>query len=137
MLTQVPILSIESGGCPRGGDPTQPAQWAVTLTWPDIDCIPRFPSEVAETPTVSVRIEQGRWLAECWWCGGLQRAARTDHRFLCDQCYNAPAEGKWLRTVWPEEATEIERLLIERPVPNRNWRPGESVDDLRRENAAQ
>ena len=79
-------------------------------------------------------VRTGRWLVLCPWCGtGCQYASVTDHRFFCDACGNN-GEG-WARVDWPEEWVEIEQVLGRRPNrKNRNWLPGETVDDLRAEN---
>ncbi len=95
-----------------------------------------------------VYLNHGRWVAECPKCrqgehwdsnmghwdvliggrfqyyGGL-----SAHHFRCSNCYLQ------CRAVWPEQREAIWDITKQRPVPQtRNWLPGETVDDLRREN---
>jgi hypothetical protein len=82
-----------------------------------------------------VRVNHGRWVVDCPVCLSAQLASSTEQRFLCAECGNiSNAGGKWLPLVWPPDAVAIEAALAIRPTENRNWLPGESVSDLRREN---
>ena len=36
--------------------------------------------------------------------------------------------------LFPVNRTEIEEILEKRPLANRNWHPGESIEDLLKEN---
>jgi hypothetical protein len=83
-----------------------------------------------------VRANHGRWIVDCPFCRGAQLASPTDRRFLCADCGNVNVGGKWLRVIWPADPAAIEAALLVRPLENRNWWPGESPSDLRRENRA-
>lgn len=113
------------------------ASWAAVLHWkqPGPPPIPVRGKDASRT--AAVRVERGMWIVDCV-CGGAQLACRTDHRVFCCDCGNAPDGGKWVRVNWPDRATlvEIEAALLSRPPYNRNWSPGETVDDLLAENVA-
>jgi hypothetical protein len=54
---------------------------------------------------------------------------------MCSNCFNGTVGGLWRRVELPGEMSQIEAALLVRPVPNnRNWRPGETVEDLIAEN---
>lgn len=94
----------------------------------------------APGPVLSAFVNNGRWLVLCPSCYGAE-CAREDERFLCEGCWNADAGRQWLPAVFPPERADVEMVLLQRPAPrNRNWRgpwaPQETVDDLRREQAA-
>jgi hypothetical protein len=81
-------------------------------------------------------VNHGRWIVRCPFCPGAQYASRTDPRFLCVDCGNAPIEGDWIRVEWPVRPDAIEAALALRPqFANMNWLPTESLTDLQRENA--
>ncbi len=83
----------------------------------------------------------GRWVADCpnIECENAEDVAgRT---FFCG-CQGSPVCGhsQPCRTiseiVWPDDIETINHVLSVRPVPsNRNWVPGETLEDLRKENA--
>jgi hypothetical protein len=79
--------------------------------------------------TVEVRANHGRWIVLCPVCGGAELASETVHRFVCIDCGAGPFE-----TVWPADREQIEAVLMDRPEENRNWFPGETVDELVAEN---
>jgi hypothetical protein len=82
---------------------------------------------------VEARVNHGRWIVDCPYCPGAEMA-RADGFFCCD-CRNTDAEGDTLTVQFPAEREEIERLLLVRPVmADRNWRPGESLENLVTEN---
>ena len=85
-----------------------------------------------EVQPQGLEIRQGNWLAICA-CNGAEYGWEEGF-FVCLSCFNAAAGHKLLRTVFPAEREEIENILELRPLPNRNWRPGETLEDLRREN---
>jgi hypothetical protein len=91
--------------------------------------------ELDPTETVAARVNEGRWIADCPFCGGAQFTSPDDRRFLCADCGNMAIGGKWMRVVWPAAPEAIEDELIIRPTENRHWLPHESVADLQRENA--
>ena len=82
--------------------------------------------------TVEARVNHGRWIVDCPDpdCTCAVMVASDDLRFVCPVC----AYGIFTVAL-PAEAEDIGNVLVERPVPaTRNWTPGESVGDLRREN---
>lgn len=53
----------------------------------------------------------------------------------CCSCGNRYTDGLWRSIELPTNLAEIERLLDLRPFPiNQNWLPGESAENLEREN---
>jgi hypothetical protein len=74
-------------------------------------------------------VNAGRWLVRCA-CGDAPMA-HPDWPEV--RCFNCGAIGG--HVIWPAERADIERVLLARPrAVNRNWMPGESVEDLQREN---
>ena len=74
-------------------------------------------------------VSAGRWVADCE-CGagiGCPDPAWGTHG-VCRDCRARYA------LVWPDELAEIEAALEARPLRNQNWKPGESVGALLREN---
>jgi hypothetical protein len=86
-------------------------------------------------------INHGRWIAECPDCNGAQ-VASEELRFWCVSCGNASVLFAWKEVVMPKSKKSIEGVLLDRPTARpdkavtRNWKPGESVKDLKKENAA-
>lgn len=77
-------------------------------------------------------VNQGNWLVRCE-CGGAEYAFE-EGLFFCCSCKNSTHGHKYRRSVFPKERAKIEALLAVRPLLNRNWEPGETVEDLEREN---
>lgn len=95
------------------------------------------PAGDAPGPIVEVRVNHGRWLAACPFCGSQQHAPLEDPRFYCARCNNAAVGNKFVPVRWPPNTGELERTLAFRPDPKfQNWEPGESVADLRRQDLA-
>lgn len=83
-------------------------------------------------------VNHGRWLADCPFCRQTQVASKTDQRLFCcaEGCGNAQVGGAFVKVAWPKDADKIEAELLKRATPDhRNWTPGETVRDLRNENA--
>lgn len=101
------------------------------------------------------RVVWGRWVADCPRDGCTQaehfgQDPGTGHvgglagdAFRCGTegvtcgCGRVPATGCGLvcRVVWPANIEAIEKLLMQRPVPQtRNWSPGEDLTGLLMEN---
>lgn len=82
---------------------------------------------------VKARILYGRWLVDCPVCRGANDVDPCEPVYLCSSC-------GWPEcltpVVFPEERQEIERLLLIRPIHNRNWSPDETVSLLIAENIA-
>lgn len=92
--------------------------------------------------SVPAYINEGRWVAECPvdGCGGAILVSEKTPLFLCPECGSPENGNNWYAVAFPADKAVIERVLLKRPsrVPDRaktrHWRPGESVDDLKREN---
>lgn len=77
----------------------------------------------------------GRWVVDCPYpfCDNAMQVDCWQGRFEClgpDSCgYTCPV-------AWPNDPEAIETLLAMRPArKTRNWLPGESLEDLLKENA--
>lgn len=93
--------------------------------------------DFADIPAVKAEINHGNWLARCPFCPGAELVDPEDSRFWCISCDNAGAGHRWLRVDMPRQRAAIEAELLKRSRDGaRNWRPGESVAALRRENKA-
>ena len=85
-------------------------------------------------------VNHGRWVAECPDCAGAQLVSETERRFWCLNCGNAAVNFAWRHVRMPQKRTAIEAELVIRPAARseraitRNWLPGETVEDLQREN---
>jgi len=96
-----------------------------------------FTTEVADVEPLRARINHGRWIVDCPVpeCGGAELVDPDNPRFWCLSCDNHGMDGRWYPVEFPAERPAIETVLLKRPnAANQNWRPGETVDDLRREN---
>lgn len=93
------------------------------------------PSEVADAP-IPARVNRGRWLVSCDRCSSAELVWMLDTLFMCQNCWNSKHFGAWRRVEIPDDTETIERLLLSRPRENQNWEPGETVEELRAENAA-
>ena len=89
------------------------------------------------------RINHGRWLADCPYCDGAELVHPDERFFVCLSCGNLglgspnklDGDGRILHVEFPPNWHSIERILISRPDEvTRNWNPGETMADLRREN---
>jgi hypothetical protein len=89
--------------------------------------------------TVFAQVNRGRWLVECPHCPSARLTA-PGRLFWCPSCGNRAVAGQGMTVDWPADWETIERLLMVRPVENRNWvvrRSGaESVAELAAENVA-
>ena len=97
-----------------------------------------LPDDDAIEGEVTAHINHGRWIVECGVC---HTAVLMDDQDLVFYCPGCGTDAQWRRVVMPDaaERAEIERLLLLRPgwhdkAPTRNWTPGNSLEDLRREN---
>jgi len=90
-------------------------------------------------PQAEAQVNHGRWIAECsTGCGDAVLLGKNADLYLCSNC-----DVGWQLVVWPEEQAAIESDLLKRPhnirvepePSSRNWTPGETVEDLRAENA--
>ena len=101
--------------------------------------LPAF-SEVANT--IAAYVNHGRWIAECPnRCGNAIVVSQAEPHFICFGCGSPENDGKWYNVMLPSEWRAIEQELLKRPArvafeaSHRNWIPGETVADLRAENA--
>jgi hypothetical protein len=79
------------------------------------------------TPT-NAEINHGRWIVNCE-CNG---AGFTCPKYKVACCFDC---GRvFLNVKFPRDAVKIERLLIGRPMMNRNWQTGETMKTLIAEN---
>lgn len=81
----------------------------------------------------NMRVNWGKWIWDCpeAFCNNAEGLIPGQSEVTCSNC------GRVASLDWPSGLFAIEEQLARRPVPQtRNWYPGESVDDLRRENAA-
>jgi len=81
---------------------------------------------------VYAEVNHGRWIAKCPFCAGAELA--MGDAFFCQSCKMVVNGGRPISLNWPAARASIEHLLGKRPLANRNWLPGESVDMLRAEN---
>ncbi|CAB4166844.1 hypothetical protein UFOVP1383_39 [uncultured Caudovirales phage] len=91
----------------------------------------------AVAPPAFAYVNHGRWVADCPMngCGGALVVAPYMRGFLCGSCINVDAAHRFRPLSWPENGAEIEAALDVRPLETtRNWRPGETVEDLLAEN---
>jgi hypothetical protein len=79
-----------------------------------------------------VSINQGRWIVTCPFpgCSSAQMASHTDRRFWCVDCENKASGSRWVEVIWPDQPTDIEGWLTKRPATAKNWVPGETGDDI-------
>lgn len=89
--------------------------------------------EVYEGELLEARIEHSRFIVDCPNCNGAEFMFE-DKLFLCSQCKNSNVNGKARKVKLPKERGEIEAILVERPIKNRHWSPGETSEDLIAEN---
>lgn len=86
-----------------------------------------------EAKPLQAIVNKGSWLVVCPKCGGAEYAWEEGW-FFCCSCKNSYLGHKFRRAVFPEEREKIEDILALRPLANRNWTPGETFEDLEREN---
>lgn len=85
------------------------------------------------------RVDHSRWIAECPFegCHGAEYVSTAGQPFFCCECRNAAVAHVPILVDLPGEKVrgQVEAYLVARPVPAaRNWRPGETVAQLRDEN---
>ena len=82
-------------------------------------------------------VNHGRWVADCPTphCAGAIVLYRDT--FLCGNCLNVECGYRYRMVLWPAEKGVVEETLSKRFLPETaNWRPGETMQQLRSENAA-
>jgi len=80
-------------------------------------------------------VNAGRWIVLCPspGCNSAQHASWLDKRFWCVDCENRMVQGSWIEVVWPQDHLAIEDALQVRPLHAQHWLPGETRDDLTRQ----
>ena len=104
--------------------------WRQGVTVPALDA-------VAGGAPLPARLNADRWVVVCPDCHDASFVWPETPLFLCAYCFNRAAGGLWRRVALPnaDDLEEIEEVTGFRPLPHqRNWEPGQSVDDLRLEN---
>lgn len=85
--------------------------------------------------SLKARVNHSRWIVDCPDCRGAEFAWREKGLFMCQTCFNTMVGGKWRRVEFPDDQYEIEDVLAARPMAHqRNWSPGEILDELKAEN---
>ena len=72
-------------------------------------------------------VSEGRWVAGCEICNGAEFVTEGQP-LTCGTC------GAVSHVTWPDETSEIEKVLNDRKLVNQNFAPGESVAMLKAEN---
>jgi len=85
-----------------------------------------------EGPPLKAYINHGKWLVKCE-CGGCEKVWEEGW-MMCRACLNTAHGHRYRQTVFPRIRKAIEMLLIQRPLANRNWQPGETLVQLKAEN---
>ena len=123
------------------------------LETPFVDCEP-------VGKPVYAQVNFGQWLVRCE-CNGAESVMPEEPIFYCFSCGNFANHGKPRKVIFPskKEMKDIEEILLKRPVVavgrtheiertidarpaivddkgvlSRSWLPGETIDDLRKEN---
>lgn len=107
--------------------------WAFLARRADVRIPPT--THVSDTPPLKARVNHNRWIVDCPDCAGAEFVWLDKPLMMCAECFNVAVERKWRRVVLPNNVAAIETVLKARPIPHtRNWVPGETVSDLKREN---
>jgi hypothetical protein len=87
------------------------------------------------------RMYHGQWVVNCPRCPNVEKRGLCDdgtvggvddRTFVCRESHGGC--GFRADVLWPATIAEIEALVAARPRPFRNWSPGETLQDLLREN---
>ena len=79
-------------------------------------------------------VDGGNWFVKCE-CGGCEFVDPKDLVTICCGCWHSGDGHRFRRVVLPENRAAIEAALLRRPDPvTRGWNPGQTVEDLEREN---
>lgn len=91
-------------------------------------------SGISDALPLKARVNYGRWIVDCE-CNGASFAF-DEGIFMCATCCNGQHKHQYRRFVFPKNRKDIEVILLQRPEPNRNWYPGETIAKLKAENEA-
>ncbi len=86
----------------------------------------------SDSPPVRARVDHGRWIVDCECKGAV--FAFDEGIFMCSSCLNAEHKHQYRHLIFPRNRKRIERILLERPLDNRNWYLGETVTQLEADN---
>lgn len=101
------------------------ARWQVLPNWEIAPGAPPLTAFICRSDWV--------WICEC----GEQVIAQEDEPAWCPNCCNAAFNGLARPVVFPDKKAkdDIEKVLLKRIYPeNRNWLPGEPLEQLEQEN---
>jgi hypothetical protein len=99
--------------------------------------VPALSAVHNEGEDLRARLYRDQWIVDCPSCGSASYVWTDQPLFLCAECFNGEVGGLWRRVEIPseQEREEIEEVVGYRPLPaQRNWEPGESLNDLRAQN---
>ncbi len=86
---------------------------------------------------LEAKILRSNWCVKCDVCGETFLVDPEDPVFWCPNCLNRRQGGKARRIIFPDAdvRAEIEAVLGRRADPKtRNWKPEETLSDLRQQN---
>ncbi len=100
--------------------------------------LPTFGNTAGE---LTAYVNHGRWVVSCpnQGCGNAIVASEREPFYICTECGSPENGGCWYRVAYPAEKAAIEEELVRRPAlkpfeaSTRNWRPGETINQLREE----
>lgn len=105
----------------------------IAMGHPDLYAAACAAGTAAPEDGVLAVVNHDRWIVSCPDCNSAQMGAPSDPRFWCVECSNGAVGGMWRPVTYPpaeardEIADELRRRLVN---TQRNWLPGETVDDL-------
>lgn len=79
-------------------------------------------------------LNHGRWVCDCPECNSAEVVDPASTDFVCREQFGGC--GYRAKIQFPADLGAISDVTGVRPQVNRNWRPGETLVDLRLENAA-
>lgn len=103
--------------------------------------------------TINAEVNDGIWRVKCTndQCASGNRVSELEPFFICVECGSPDVDSKWRTVVFPRAKKAIEVELMKRPrfmrvktgprpqdgfhLVNRNWVPGETVADLKKQRA--
>lgn len=117
------------------GAATDPRQYLVSLGYKP----PHLRALAKDAEPLPAQVNHGTWIAidGCGERNGVQGGGvvwLSAPVVWCPLCCNRATGRKWRPVALPADRAAIEAALAVRPEENRNWVPGETVDDLLREN---
>jgi hypothetical protein len=114
-----------------------PEGWAYLLCFKG--GYPAPPSPLHVKGYVEAFITTSRWVASCPYCNDALPVSKVRPIFWCVKCRMRRNDGHALNVIFPapQMTREIETILSMRPDTwTRNWKPGETVTFLAKENLA-